>query len=526
MKTGFNKKIFRFCIPIVAAMALAGCLKNDIPYPRIQPNFLSMTVADESQPVAIDTVNRVVNIYLPETVDIQNVVITSYSITQGATMEGAGITGGIDLSEDFSVTLSLYQDYVWTLRANQNIERYFTIANQIGASDIDATARTVKAYVSDAADISAIEVLTMKLGSTDCVTTPQLAGTIIDFSDPVEVVVSDYGREQTWTVSVSPTESPVYTERVDAWTNVAWVYGVAQVGKNNGVEYRLKGDADWIVVPDDWVTHDGGLFTARIIHLSANPTYEARAFSDDDTCVAVEFTTGSELQVPNSDFEDWWLNGKVWNPWSEDGTSYWDTGNKGATTLGQSNSVPTDDTPSGTGKAAMLQSKFIGVASLGKLGAGNIFTGSYVRTDGTNGVLGFGREFAERPTRLTGYMKYNSALISHTNSELTDFKDRPDTCIIYIALTDWDEPYEIRTNPSNRQLFDPDDSHVIAYGRLLCAEDVPQYTKFDIELDYRSTERVPKYILIVASASKYGDYFTGGDGGVLYVDDFNLEYDY
>ena len=40
------------------------------------------------------------------------------------------------------------------------------------------------------------------------------------------------------------------------------------------------------------------------------------------------------------------------------------------------------------------------------------------------------------------------------------------------------------------------------------------------------TSRVPTYIVVVASASKYGDYFTGGDGSVLFIDDFSLEYDY
>jgi hypothetical protein len=33
------------------------------------------------------------------------------------------------------------------------------------------------------------------------------------------------------------------------------------------------------------------------------------------------------------------------------------------------------------------------------------------------------------------------------------------------------------------------------------------------------------YIILVASSSKYGDYFTGGDGSVMYIDDFELVYD-
>ena len=64
---------------------------------------------------------------------------------------------------------------------------------------------------------------------------------------------------------------------------------------------------------------------------------------------------------PNSDFDLWWLSKKVWNPWAEGGESYWDTGNKGAATMGQSNSIPSDQTVSGTGYCAELQSKFVGL---------------------------------------------------------------------------------------------------------------------------------------------------------------------
>lgn len=52
------------------------------------------------------------------------------------------------------------------------------------------------------------------------------------------------------------------------------------------------------------------------------------------------------------------------------------------------------------------------------------------------------------------------------------------------------------------------------------------YVPFEVRLDYRSTSRVPKYLLITASASKYGDYFTGGNGATLWLDDLELVYDY
>ncbi|MDE6366696.1 MAG: PCMD domain-containing protein, partial [Muribaculaceae bacterium] len=196
--------------------------------------------------------------------------------------------------------------------------------------------------------------------------------------------------------------------------------------------------------------------------------------------------------------------------------------------LGDSNSQPTSDTQSGTGYAARLSSEFKGIGSLGKLAAGNIFTGVYVRTDGTNGILNFGREFSARPTRLRAMFKYNSAPVSHVGSDarFADWKGRPDTAQVYIALTDWPAPYEIRTNPRNQQLFNLADPHVIAYGSFSCGETVADWTPLSVNLEYRSTSRVPRYILIVCTASKYGDYFVGGAGSVLTIDDLVLEYDY
>ena len=75
-------------------------------------------------------------------------------------------------------------------------------------------------------------------------------------------------------------------------------------------------------------------------------------------------------------------------------------------------------------------------------------------------------------------------------------------------------------------MFDKNDPHVIAYAEISSGESVPEYTPFTLELEYRDTSRIPSYIIVVASASKYGDYFTGGDGSVLFIDDFSLEYDY
>ena len=49
------------------------------------------------------------------------------------------------------------------------------------------------------------------------------------------------------------------------------------------------------------------------------------------------------------------------------------------------------------------------------------------------------------------------------------------------------------------------------------------YEKFVIDIEYRN-DRTPKYVVIVAASSVLGDYFTGGDGSALYIDEFRFNY--
>ena len=505
---------------------LTSCIKNDIPYARIQANLLEIEAEGQSAGAVIDTLTMTVNFYFPEQTDISAVKIASYRVAEGVTVPGDSLSMPIDMSTPATITLRLYQDYRWTLIANQTIERFFTVSNQIGTSTIDVPARRVVAYVSENLDLSSVLVESCKLGPEGWSESPSLQGQKVDFRNPVEVVVDYYGSPQVWTIYLEKTESAVTTVSADGWTNVAWVYGEGEAGADSGFQYRIKGETEWSDVPKEWISIEGGSFKGCLRHLSVMTTYEVRAYSGNDFGNIVDFTTGSNVQMPNENFDSWWLDGKIWNPWAEGGTQYWDTGNKGATTLGPSNSVPTEDTSSGTGYAAMLQTKFVGIGILGKLAAGNLFVGRYVRTDGTNGVLSMGRPFSERPVKMRGYLKYQTAPISSTTSGFEDLKGRPDTCIIWCALIDSAQPFEIRTNPKDRSLFDPQGDYVVGYGKIEYGENTGTYIPFEFDINYTSTSRVPTYILCTCSASKYGDYFTGGNGAVLYVDDLELIYDY
>ncbi|MDE5595611.1 MAG: hypothetical protein K2I89_08585, partial [Muribaculaceae bacterium] len=213
-----------------------SCIKNDIPYPYIQANFLTIEAETQEQGSLIDSVDRKVTLYFPETTDLYNVNISEYTLTPGAEIVGNAFESPINLSEPMSVTLRLYQDFDWLITANQSIERYFTLSGQVGTSIIDVSARRVIAYVSESVDIKAVKVESIKLGAEGSEMTPDIQGEVYDFSDEVTIDVTTHGRTEKWHIFVEITESTVTTVRADAWTSVAWIYGEAEEGKDNGIE--------------------------------------------------------------------------------------------------------------------------------------------------------------------------------------------------------------------------------------------------------------------------------------------------
>lgn len=538
------KKIsgLRTVYAILAAVAFSACISNDLPYPWIMPNVDSFEVKSLdseghdliSSPVEIDSINSTITINLTEWANIRNVTVTDIKFSDGTIcLDPEIFESPLDLTSPVEFKLQRY-DHIrtWTVLATQTIERYFTVASQIGTAVIDIDNHTAKALVPTGQPLDNITVRTLKLAGPSATMAPNLIGQRADFTQPVKITVIEYGQETVWTLSIEQTDVSVEIEHVDAWSNVAWVYANAEEGKENGFEYRRAdaADNDWIAAPAEWITHNGGSFTLRLIHLDSQMTYLVRATSDNDHSAEVEFTTEATYQLPNSDFSQWWLDGKVWCPWSQDGESFWSTGNKGAATLGNSNTVPSESYDSPTGySGAVLETKFVGISILGKIASGNLFAGEYVKTVGTNGILSFGRPFTARPTKLKARIKYTTAPITDASKSNPNFQymiGQPDTCIVWCSLGDWDEPYEIRTSPSDRQLFSRTDPGVIAYGQYQSGESINDYVDVEIPLEYNATDRTPKYILVTASASKYGDYFTGGRGAVLYIDSYELLYDY
>ena len=180
-------------------------------------------------------------------------------------------------------------------------------------------------------------------------------------------------------------------------------------------------------------------------------------------------------------------------------------------------------------RAALLETK----AVVGVMAAGNIYTGKFVKAQisisNPGALLDFGQKYeGGRPTKLTGYYRYKSVTIDNAKEPYSNWKGKPDSCSIYIALCDWTAPFRVDTQ--NKKFVNLNGPDIIAYGELSPEEsgngNMQAYEQFEIDIKYRDLTRKPTYVLIVASASKYGDYFTGGKGSTLYIDEFELQYDY
>lgn len=543
---------FEFISSLCAAVILAGCIANDIPYPQIQADIISLEAEGASGPSQIDITNRTVTIPLLETTDIRRVKITDVVLgANEANVNDLGITPdrdvkasrplagmSFDMRTPVYVTLTLYQDYDWEICATQNIERSFTVAGQIGSTIIDTQERTAIAYVSTKTDLNHITVKTLKLGPEGITTMKPSPEELTEFNSVRYVDIEYHGITERWYLYVIPTDISISLGSVSAWSEVAWVEASAETDSDMGFRYRKTGDKEWITVTGDAITVAGGTFSACLKHLSPQTEYEVLAYSDSDESAVETFTTGAVRQMPNSDFEEWSTSGKTIYPYAAGSAPFWGTGNPGATTLGEqwNLTTPIADVPPQTDGtlSAKLQSMYPSLAGIGKFAAGNMFVGSYAATEGTNGRVNFGREWSERPTALRGWVKYTCGVVDRASANAPIKVGDNDQGSIYIALGTWDykqlggtpeSPVQIYTGNTDT-FFTPEKPGTIAYGEIIFTQSVSNWQQFEIDIDYKRTDVVPTHIIVVCSASRYGDYFSGSTNSMMWIDDFELLYDY
>lgn len=362
----------------------------------------------------------------------------------------------------------------------------------------------------------------------------------------LRIANSEAAEEHLAPVGISEAELSPLAIRAKRATLDANIYDAA-AAVNYGIKYREQGSSEWqaaypasgarakatraAVIP----------YQVTLTGLTPGTTYEYIAFCDGfDGADVRTFKTESEFTIPGNSFEEWstysastLLGTKnVTLPWSvgDKEASFWGSGNEGAATANMTlTNKSTDMIVSGT-YSARLESK----SALGMLAAGNLFIGTYVKTDGTDGVLSLGREYnGSHPDKLVIWANYRSGsgvkVKDGNESFVPDgFAGGNDHGQVYVALTD--EPIEIRTKASQRKVFDTEDEHVLAYGQVTWTENFGadgQLERLEIPFVYndRAKTKKPVYLIMVASASKYGDYFSGAAGSVMYLDDVELIYE-
>lgn len=523
------------CIPVVS------CIRNDIPYPVIDA-AITQVEADGAESVGIDSDAREVLLTMEETVDLGKVSIRSVSFNDDAVNPSEPIVGTRDLSRPLAVTLTAYEDeYAWTIKAEQPVERYFSISGQAGEAFIDAANKRVVAQVPSGADLTALDVSSIKLGPEGQTTYSPDIESLRNFENPVELNVSYRNISEVWTLYVEEVEELVSISKPDAWTRVAWLRASGIEGRDNGFRIRKVGESKWKDVGN--VTSDGGAFSAAADGLEPLTEYECLAYSGEDVSETLTFTTEAEVQIPNAGFEvfsnaesDKYYS--FYDPRSSVKslqTKWWGSGNKGSTTVGSKFAITKpDDTEKVEGSYSLkMESQYVVI----KFAAGNVFSGEYVDNVGVaGGKIRMGRPFNLRPRKLTVWLKYKCGKIQQKTLGGYPAGDEVkvgdnDRGIVWVALGTWDFhkyggtencPVEVNTTDKST-FFDPKGKDVIAYGKFVTDHDV-EWTKVEIPLEYVSTSTRPTHIIISCAASMLGDYFTGSPDSILWIDDLRLEY--
>ena len=330
------------------------------------------------------------------------------------------------------------------------------------------------------------------------------------------------------TVVLSVT-SPVEAE---ATTVKPWA-GFAILGGRWFTEERPAGlRFQWKKATDsEWTDYTGSVsyndaaatFSAELYGLQGATAYLFRVKTDkDEETREVAFTTATAGTIPNLNMDDWYKDGSAWYPGASSSSRVWDSANGGTASFG---TVPTTPEESDVvhGKAARMESTSVTVVVITKFAAGNIYIGDFVKVSGVGAELDWGIPFSSRPVALHGYYKYSPRPIDFAETNPYNVsKGDMDACSIKMYLCDWSAKF--RVNTSNKVFLQDDDPSIIAMCDFTSNVATDGYVEFTFPLQYRDA-RTPKYVVIVGAASRLGDYFTGGKGSTLWLDELSLVYD-
>ena len=538
-----------------------GCITNDIPYPVVVPHVLSVE-AQGAIDVEIDQQAQEITVYVSETTDLKTVEVKSVTFDSELASSSIALAGVHDLRSPLAFTVKTYQDYEWTLKAERPVERYFSVAGQIGTSVIDPENCRAVAMVAEDTDLSDLTVTSLKLGPKDVSTYYMEMDQMKDFSESLSVDVTAFGQTQTWTLYVEVTDISVEIVKVNPWTTSAYVTATAIAENGAQFQYRVKGTEEWAVAPAGAVTADGGTFVAHIQGLQSETAYEVMVVSGQDKTPAAEFTTAPATPIPNGSFEyASYVNGtnyyKFYDPYcgvAEGENMFWGSGNgegsegvNGSANMGIIiTTVDTENKVDGKQSVCAQTSQMAGI-----LAAGNLFTGQFAGLVGTEGgMVNFGRPWSTRPVAIKMYCRYKTSNIDIIGKKMppgvTLTKEDFDRAQIKVALGNWDyrtyggtkeSPVHINTTNANTFVDFKKDPSTIAEGEIIIHNtgymlngaamvDAPtgEWAEYTIPLNYKDLEKLPTHIIVSCAASQYGDYFTGCSSSELWIDKVELVY--
>lgn len=366
----------------------------------------------------------------------------------------------------------------------------------------------------------------------------------------ITVTVDPTMHEYSYTFTVSTEATNNASLTAGAWDRLAYLKA-ENVTTASGVsldgitfQYRVKTDTQTKVDETPWTdvatTASESTYTAMLTGLTASTTYEYRLANGEGESIGSvkEFTTGGtdlKTTLQNGGFEDWYKSGGVWYAATQTDVSnktyMWDSSNPGSGSFGFNPTTGSTDIKHGGNYSAKLETQYAYI----KLAAASLYYGRFNNLVGTSGAkIDFGQPFTSKPIALKGYFQYAPVAIDNEGSNQpanTVSKGDMDVCSIFIILSKGTYQVDntnIKTLLTEEKVKNTD--QFIAYGELPISECVStngQWKEFNIPLKYKEEAfgDKPTHLIIVCTSSKYGDYFTGGKGSTLYLDDFELVYD-
>ena len=528
------------------------------------------------------------------TFDVTAGVVNSSPITVNAQICNAITNVTLDESiaeafnEGYKVTIGLDGNNLEYTAANSGADGYFIVADDALAPKLSWTFSGTKTNGETLTKSGEFEVAQGKKYKMNLIYVEKNGTLTVTIM--VDKSTVDYNDQ----ITFEPTSVGISaSKKYEFWATHATVHADVDLTTydENKIyfQYRKQGTDAWTRSAAATEVSEDGAAEVVLSGLTPETTYEYQLVvynkqtqAEEEVAGISTFTTSVATALPNSSFEENFVDGDGCTRfYPQGGSEWWSCGNQKAmgvlvnitTTI---TDVPNPDAIEGSypipsnSVAVQMASQMQGISGLFELlGAGNLYSGVYGGTDTSDlsnpsGKVKFGRPFTGRPTAIRMYMKYNTGAIDMVKNKPAGVTitqgQTMDRAQIKVALGDWDyniykgddiSPVLANTadmstmvdyaaDGAARKAGD-DTKGTIAYGTVIIDgagpvtlngvtsektySDYNSWNVLTIPIEYYDTESIPSHIIVSFTASAWGDYFTGSTSSKLCVDAVELVYD-